>query len=77
MNKELLKISLANIKTFDDAYVYGSYTSMSWLKGKILELKKAIEEDALVSIEGCGVIASPTDLFSWVEKKDPELGEAL
>ena len=73
MNGQYFVIQNSDVKSFDEAYVYGTYSAMSWLQGQIIELRERIKNNGPVQIEGHGVCETVSDLKNWVGKKFPEL----
>ncbi|MBK9445224.1 MAG: hypothetical protein IPO00_03510 [Betaproteobacteria bacterium] len=77
MSDHFLVIQSADVKSFDEAYVYGTYSSMSWLKERIDALKEHIKNSGPVLIADHGSCETVDDLKDWVTHSFPELNKEI
>lgn len=77
MNKtNVFVIGPEELRKFDEAYIYGTYVPMNWLKDELIKIKLKIISDSCVSINGVDTrseIESINDFKKWVEGRYPDL----
>jgi hypothetical protein len=81
MNDEkIITISLDEQKKYEEAYVYGTYAPMSWLKDELLKVKLKVAGGFCVSIGDGEIpfeIRSIEDFMKWIERKYPDLSHDM